>query len=156
VLVIPVILLNRPAAAQTVDVDSTTMLDASIEEYAIADSGRLLVIKMKGKDSLTIYDTAARKISKVIELPSADFVFGAGGDTVVVYLKDSRELQSWSIRTFLRKKTQVLEAKGLITHIVMGRSRGDTALIRIWPGTKAKPRTTLHLLNTATLVGSVS
>jgi hypothetical protein len=98
-------------------------------DYAIAESGKLLVVKVRGQKGLSVYDTTKRKVTGVITLPTTDFTFGAGGGTAVVFLKDQVEFQSWSLRTLTKIKSKAYADPIVVTHIVMGHSRDDIALI---------------------------
>jgi len=60
------------------DDETVVTLPAKIEDVAVAGAGRYLVLKLDGKESLSIYDTGEKKVVKTLKLPSSEFVFGAG------------------------------------------------------------------------------
>jgi len=132
--------------------DVATKLPGVVEDCAVAGSGQLLVVKMKGKKELLIYDTEAKKVVKTLEMASADFAFGAGGDALVVSVKDSNEIQSWNLKTFTQVKSKEFADPVNILRIAMGHARGDLAFIRMNRGENQFNQQTMnHFLDVKTL-----
>jgi hypothetical protein len=116
--------------APTCAADDETKLPAKCEQCQIAGSGRYLVLKLKGTRALSVYDATTQKLS-ALEISEDDIVFAAGGDTVLVYLKEANELQSWNIPTAKMVKAKGFADKPNVQTLVMGHSRGDLALVRM-------------------------
>jgi hypothetical protein len=113
--------------------DEVTKLPAKCEECQIAGSGRYLVMKLRNTRALSVYDATAEKLS-ALEVSEDDVVFAAGGDTVLVYLKEANELQTWSLVTGKVVKSKAFADKPNVQVLVMGHSRGDLALMRVGRG----------------------
>ncbi len=123
--------LVSPASVRAADNDDTvTKLPAKVEECHIAGNGRYLVMKLKDTRALSVYDSTTQKLS-TLDISEDEIVYAAGGDTVLVYLKDANELQTWSLKTGKAVKTKAFADKPNLQAIVMGHSRGDLALIRM-------------------------
>ena len=131
--------------------DKITKTPETIESYAVADGGRLLVMKLKGLGGLVLYDTTEQKISKIIKLPSEDFLFSAGGTTAVCYFPENNILQSWDLKSFARIKAKPNPMSGPITRIQMGHSRNDLAFCRYSEGTARHDFVKSFLLDTSSL-----
>jgi hypothetical protein len=112
------------------DDDTVTKLPAKCEECQVAGGGRYLVMKLKGTRALNVYDATTQKLS-TLDISEDDIVYAAGGDTVVVYLKDASEIQTWSLTTGKMVKSKGFVDRPIILAIVMGHSRGDLAMIRM-------------------------
>lgn len=80
---VALVALAAPAGAA----DDVTELPAAVEDVAVAGSGRTLVLKLKGRKELTVYESRTQKL-RTIPLPTADFTFAAGGDTAIVFLNE--------------------------------------------------------------------
>jgi hypothetical protein len=119
-----------PVTAADDEKDIVTKLPARCEECQIAGGGRYLVMKLKDTRALSVYDATAQKLS-TLDVSEDDVVFAAGGDMVLVYLKDANELQTWSLSTGKMVKAKGFADKPNIQNLVMGHSRGDLALVRM-------------------------
>jgi hypothetical protein len=117
-------------SVRAADEDIVTKLPAKCEECQIAGGGRFLVMKLKDTRALNVYDANTQKLS-TLDISEDDIVFGAGGDTVLVYLKEANELQSWSLTTGKMVKAKGFADKPNVLAIVMGHSRGNLALMRM-------------------------
>lgn len=113
--------------------DEVTKLPAKCEECHIAGNGRYLVMKLRNTRALSVYDATTQKLSS-LEVAEDDVVFAAGGDTVLVYLSEAGELQSWSLATGKVAKTKAFADKPNVQALVMGHSRSDIALMRTGRG----------------------
>jgi hypothetical protein len=109
----------------------TVLLPAPLEDVAVADSGRILVLKLRDQKGLTVYDTQIRKL-RTIELPTADFTFGAGGNVVVVFLKESFELRSYNLTTLEKIQAKDFVDPVVVQKITMGHSRENLAFLRVF------------------------
>jgi hypothetical protein len=107
----------------------TIMLPAPVEGIAVAASGRILVLKLRARKGLTVYDTRARQL-KTIELPTSDFTFGAGGNVALVFLKEDVELRSYNLTTLKKVRSKEFVDPVIVQRIVMGHSRDDLAFLR--------------------------
>lgn len=140
--------------ALAADDDIVTQLPAPAEDIAVAQSGQTLVLKLRDQKGLSLYDTKTQKL-RLLELPTANFTFGAGGDTALVFLKESNELRSYSLSSLAQVKakefTDIINLIDIM-RIVMGHSRGDLAFVRIARDTDALSPTTNHLLDVGSLM----
>lgn len=141
-------MLHAPAPAA--GEDSVTALPAPVVDLAVADAGRSLVLQLQGQKGLAVYDTRTQKLS-TIALPSADFTFGAGGDTAVVFLKETNEIRSFNLQTLAQIKAKEFADPVILMRIVMGHSRRDLAFVRIARGTDSLSQTTNQFLDVSTL-----
>lgn len=132
------------------DGDVVTNLPARVEDYAVARAGACLVLKLHGQKGLTVYDVRSSDL-KTIALPTSDFAFGAGGNTAVVFLKESNEIQSWSLKTLSLIKAKEFADPVNVNRVVMGHSRDDLALLRVSRGTEALSQAVNQVLNVTTL-----
>jgi hypothetical protein len=125
-----VLVLTAPVRASD---DEVTKLPARCEECQIAGSGRYLVMKLRSTRALSVYDASTQKLS-ALDVGEDDVVFAAGGDTVLVYLKEANELQAWSLTAGKVVKTKSFVDRPNVQLLVMGHSRGDLALMRVGRG----------------------
>jgi len=128
--IIAVVVHIMPVAARPPEADVVTKLPARIEDATVAGGGRFIVMRLKGSRDLAVYDATTQKLSQ-IELPEEDFLFAAGGDTAVVFLREKNEIRSLDLKT-----GKILKAKEFIDRpnlgvILMGHSRDDLALLRM-------------------------
>lgn len=120
--------LLSPAACWAGD-EVVTKFPDRIADLAVGGEGRFIVIRVAGDDTLRIYDTAARKVVQVFQLPSTEVVFAAGDDTVLVYIKDTKEFQVWSLTSMKRVKTAPSPHEAPVRQLVMGHARADRAFV---------------------------
>jgi hypothetical protein len=96
--------------------------------------GRYLIFHLIKTKKLAIFDVAAVKVVKEIELPTEDVVYACGLDHLMIVLSDQRLIRRWSLRTFEREKSVPLPAEAPVRRAVMGcSSRGPLLL---WSGGK--------------------
>lgn len=110
-------------------------LPTAVSDVAVADNGRYLVLALRDFNGLMVYDASERKIAHSIRLPTNDFLFAAGGDTVLTYAKDTGILSTFDVATGAKRKSKLSPFPGPVVHMTMGRARGDMALLRIAKGT---------------------
>ncbi|MFP6895514.1 MAG: hypothetical protein VCA38_02840 [Roseibacillus sp.] len=151
VLAFAVLLAQLPPIVARAE-DQVTRTPEAIEDFVVADGGGLLVFKLTGLGGLVLYDTAQKKISKIIKLPSDNFIYGAGGKTAVCYFPENNIVQSWDLKTYKKTKTKPNPMSGPILRILMGHSRGDVAFCRYSEGTDALDRAQCFLLDTGSLL----
>jgi hypothetical protein len=120
----------RRAAVELLQNLGTVLLPAPLEDVAVAASGRILVLKLRDQNGLSVYNTTTRKL-KTIELPTSDFTLGAGGNVAVVFLKKSVELRSYNLTTLELIRSKEFVDPVVIQRIVMGHSRDDLAYVRL-------------------------
>ncbi len=109
--------------------DAETKLPSKAEDLCVAGGGRYLVLRLRNTAGISVYD-ATTELLTPISLPDEEFVFGAGGDVAVVFLKKKDELQTYDLKTGKLIKSKEFANKVVITNIVMGHSRGDLAVLR--------------------------
>ena len=88
--------LASAPTARAADKDVETKLPAKAENVHFAGGGKYLVFKLQGVRGLTVYDASTQKLS-TIDLPDADFAYGAGGDAAVVFLREKNEIRSFEL-----------------------------------------------------------
>ncbi len=139
----------QPAYAEA---DVVIKTSGVIEDLAVGGEGKFILVKIKGEESLSVYDPAAQKIARQLRLPTTEFVFAAGGETVLIYLKDDDQFQTWSLRTFEKIKSAANPKSMRIQQIVMGHAREDAALVFCSSGDRlGGGPSDIFLLDTATL-----
>lgn len=104
-------------------------LPSTVEDLQVAGGGRYLVLRLRDTPALTVFDTFKGEVVKHIRIPSPGFLYAAGGNTAVVWLRGENLLQSYDLTTFECRKTKA-NPFGTITSIIMGYSRGGQALVR--------------------------
>lgn len=129
-LLLRVLMLAAVFASPAAAADDETKLPAKVEECQIAGGGRYLVLKLKGTRALSVYDATTQKLS-TLDISEDDILFAAGGNNVLVFLKEGNELQTWNIPTAKMVKAKGFADKPNVQTLLMGHSRGDLALIRM-------------------------
>jgi hypothetical protein len=140
---------GKPAGR--LEAEKVVKLPAEVERLEVAGGGRYLVMKLRDMPALSVFDTFKGELAKHIRLPSTEFIFAAGGNTAVVYLRAENLLQSYDLDSFERKKTKSNPFGPVITDIVMGHSRGGRALVRHAVGTEQLSQVSFSLLDTVRL-----
>lgn len=128
--------------------DQRTPIEGRIVDAQPADHCRLLVVKIEHDPTLTIYDAIQGKLIRKLLLPTADFVYAAGGDTVVVYLAEFHELQRWNLKTYERELLKPTTEQ--ITNLAMHPNNSRLTLVRSLSQDK-DPRVQLSFLDVRTL-----
>jgi hypothetical protein len=88
------------------------------------------VLKLDGAKELSLLDTSSRKRSQV-SLPSANFVFAAGGDRAVVFLREPCALASVDLKTLKVITSSDLPKGTGVVGMAMGYAHGGSALLRL-------------------------
>lgn len=125
-------------------------LPCEVEQVQVAGDGRYLVMRLSELPAVAVFDTFALQM-KYIRLPQMDFTFGAGGDTLVVYLPGQNLLQSYDLLTGQRRKAKPNPFGVTVLNIVMGYGRADCAVVRYADRTDETSRASLAQLDTARL-----
>jgi hypothetical protein len=121
---------NPPPAATEQPGDVVTTLPGTYEDLCVADGGKYLVVKLKDREGLVVFDTDERKIAGTLDVARKDFAFAAGGRVVLVYDRAKNVLESWDVAKLERTKTKPNPFSTPILALVMGHSRDDEALVR--------------------------
>ncbi|HSG73519.1 MAG TPA: serine/threonine-protein kinase, partial [Planctomycetaceae bacterium] len=108
-----------------------TPLDFQLSDVAVADSGRLLVLRPAGKNSLFLYDVGEGKLVLQLRMPTSDFVYSAGGRYALVYFPEFQELHLWDLLSREKVRQRNMSSIEKLTNILMAAGRDDRALIRI-------------------------
>ena len=133
--------------------DLITPTPAPIEDAQLAASGQLLVLKLRGQSSLTVYDVPSGQLVKTLLLPTTEFLYAAGGNSVLVYLRDFQELASWSLIKFAPERSRDARSMGIPIALSMNPDNGKSALVRVMTssGTSSSKITQTHVLDLQTL-----
>lgn len=131
--------------------DEVTELSGVVEDVACAGGGRLLVVRLRGREGLEVYDAERREVVGTLPIGTADFAFGAGGTTAVVAPTDANAIQAWSLESFELVREKEFADQIQVTRIGMGRDRGDMAFVRLARGEHQGNQTTTQLLDAAGL-----
>jgi len=103
-------------------------LPSPVTNLCAAGGGKLVVLALKGSDTLRVWDTAGRRFARDIRLPSSNFVFAAGGDTALVYLPEDALLASYDLATGTRRNLSSNTLPGPVLTLVMGAANGGRAV----------------------------
>lgn len=128
--------------------DRVTPLPAPVLDVAVAAHGALLLLQLKGRDGLAVYDAEAGRLAPELPLRSTPAVIAAGDDVAVVYYRAEELLESWRISTRTRLAVRRAEL-GIVTDLCMGHASGDRVLARFSP--RGGGWTRLALLDAETL-----
>lgn len=130
---------------------NVTKTPESIADAVVAGGGKFVIVKMQSLHALAVYDADEQKIVHMLRLPSANFLYTAGGNVVLVYYPENTLLQTWSLRTFEKLKTKPNPVGAVVCNMTMGHSNGSRAFIRYAVGTEPLDQASVYLLNTSTL-----
>nr|WP_244982253.1 serine protease [Corallococcus exercitus] len=104
-------------------------LERTLVDVQVADGGRLVVLRMEGQSSVSILDVKSRRIVHTLELPEQQFLFAAGGTSLLVYLPTLKLFHRYSLTTFEREKLGRFMLGGSVLQLLMGSDNGDRALV---------------------------
>lgn len=95
-------------------------LSEPFELVRTGGGGRYLVFHLKSGRKLAIFDAAALRVVKEIELPTDDVVYTCSREHLLLVLPAQKLIQRWSLRTFEREKTAVVPDDRPVLRAVMG------------------------------------
>jgi hypothetical protein len=110
--------------------DKVTTFPAKIENMAIAQGGRSIVLKLADESGLRIYDVSNQTLRN-LDLGTPKFVFGAGGQKIVVFSQVSNSMVVYDVTTLKPIKERAFFDYVALDHIVMGTERDDMAFITL-------------------------
>jgi serine/threonine protein kinase len=122
-----------------------------IADAVVAGGGKWVVLKMETMPVLAVYDADTQNIVKLLRLPSANFLYAAGGDKVLIYYPENNLLQTWDLNSFQQLKTKPNPTGAVICRLTMGHSNNSLALVRYATGTQALDNAGTYFLDVATL-----
>lgn len=120
--------------------EKRTRLPSQLASITLAAGGQLILLRLQGIPGVAVYDIQKKDIVKMIRFDHAKFVFGAGGNRLVVYFSDINVLQTWDLTTFEKLRTKPNPKGPQITGIMMGHSNGKQAVVTYSGGGYRNPR----------------
>lgn len=128
-----------------------TATPGPIVDAIVAGGGSRLVLRIEASPSLTIYDADSQELARTLRLPSSNFLYTAGDQTVLVYFPENNLFQTWDLGTGQKLKSKLNSMGATVTCMTMGHSNGGFAWIRWAEGTDALDRAGSYLLDTTSL-----
>lgn len=104
-------------------------LERSLVDAQVADGGRLIVLRMEGLSSVSILDVKSRRIVRTLEMPESQFLYAAGGTSLLVYLPTLKLFHRYNLTTFELEKIGRYMMVTPVSQLLMGSDNGDRALI---------------------------
>lgn len=138
--------IEKPASE-----DVIVKLPQPVVDAVPVAGGKLIVLRLENSSGLMLFDPIQRKLAGSITLPSANFLFAAGGDRVLVYFKENNLLNVFDVNTKQSIKSRPNPIGTTVTTLTMGHNRGDIALVRCSEGTDQLSRARDYLLNVSQL-----
>jgi serine/threonine-protein kinase len=109
-------------------------LSEPFAQVCTGGGGRYLVFHLKKAQKLAIFDVAAVKVVKVIDLPPGDVVYACGREKLMLVLPGQGIIQRYDLRTFERETMAHVPDERPVLRAVMGcNSPGPLVL---WTGGK--------------------
>ncbi|MCC6358097.1 MAG: hypothetical protein IT450_05090 [Phycisphaerales bacterium] len=119
-------LRNLPALAE----DREILLANSLDDYALAEGGRMLVLRLVGSDQLSLVDLADGRIVRQVALPSMACKFAAGGTSIVAFDPESRQFHIFSL-TGEQRGTVAFPDGPQVVRMYMSPHQGDSAFVLV-------------------------
>lgn len=104
-------------------------LPGVFDRILVAGGGRYLILHLKAKRMLGVFDTSEGKVVKFIPVAGDDVLYAAGGDALLVLLRDKQIMQRWSLKTFKRELTQTIGKPGKVHWMVMGSASAGPLMV---------------------------
>lgn len=123
-----------------------------ITDARITSSGRYMLLRLDSRKEIIIYDVNKKKIIDTIRLPTNNFLFATGGNTLLVYYPNGNLLQTWDIENRQKVLTKPSPKGAIVTRLTMGHSLGKRALVRYAASTDALATAGMFLLDTQKLI----
>ena len=103
-----------------------------INDLAVGGAGRYLILLLKEKREIAVFDANQASIVKRIPLASSDALFAAGAKTLVVAYPEQRLLERWDLRTMARwGKRTPSPIRARLFALAMG-SDSDGPILAVW------------------------
>jgi len=87
----------------------TLPIPATISEAKLAGGGRFLLLHLKEINKIAVFDICKSRIAKYLPAPAGEFAFAGGLTSAVVYNKEARRLERWSLIDFKLEQTSKVE-----------------------------------------------
>lgn len=100
-------------------------------------NGDLLVVRMLNEKLLAVVDLKQKKLARTIKATSADFMYAAGGNRVVIFDSGQSMFQVFDLTTGERVLAKMAPFTGYLCQISMGSGNDKWALMRVAVGTGA-------------------
>jgi S1-C subfamily serine protease len=104
-------------------------LPAGIHDVCVGGGGRFLVLHLPQLRRLAVFDVNRARVVQNFSLTSADVVFAAGQDALVVAYRASRLIERFSLTTYKRLAVAKLPVKQGIRAIGMGSASAGPLLV---------------------------
>jgi predicted Zn finger-like uncharacterized protein len=92
----------------------------TIDDVVPAAGGKLLLLSFPALKKVQALDVATGKVVKEVPLAADEALVAAGVESMIVYYKETRKLERWSLKTFEREAEAELPFEGGLTMMCMG------------------------------------
>lgn len=130
--------------------DRITPFSSEILDALLADEGRLLLVRTRGAPEILVYATDSGTLVRSLLLPSSEFKYAAGNQTLLIYLTEFQELELWDLKSFERSSSRDIRDLGIVTSLTMNAKNGNHAIVRL-SGSERVPVAGNYLLDAQSL-----
>jgi hypothetical protein len=113
-------------------------LDGRISDLVVGGGGRYLLLAMRDRKQLAIFDVNVADVVKRIPLPSQDTLIAAGAEKFVLISPGRKRIERWALATLVRETERPSPIDGQVTAIAMGCDSAGPILAS-WAGGEPGP-----------------
>ena len=92
-------------------------------------AGRYLLFHLRKLQKLAVFDVTQAKITKYLPLSSDEILYAAGGEKLVVVVRDRCEIQRYDLATLKKELTVPLPEVGQVDGLALGHASAGPALL---------------------------
>jgi hypothetical protein len=145
----------EPDAASSLaltDKDKTVVpLGGAIGDVVVAAGGRYLLVHLRGRRQVAVFDVAAGKVLRYLPVAEEQARIAAGASKMLVVLPANDILQRWDLTTLRRDTTVPLPFGGVVKAVSMGSASRGPALVYWAVGTGELDQARFSFLDVDTL-----